>query len=469
LRKLTFLLIIALALASCDTDSPTEPVTLPNAPSELSATTVSWNSISLNWQDNSNNESYFLIERKPTLDSVGWADVAHVAGAVTLLDTGLAAQVSYSYRVAAYNSAGVSAFTTEAACSTGEAGVILWRKNFYFDEESETYGFAKCRDEGFVVLGRGYASVLGRDSLYVKRMDNMGMEVWSKGFDFDFDTDKPYDAAEAEDGSIYVVGDSDDGFSRTEGLVLKLTAAGDLVWHRNIGLANYYQQLSSIAILTDGSIIVGGTKMRTGSYDNNGWLMKVSAQGERVWEKTFPQSEEYWIHDIAALPDGAFVTAGLSLAKFNSAGTRLWAVGFVDELVLLTGVDVADNGNIAVSGWQIGSDSRQDNGFAALVDASGRTIWKRAIDRSGNEDQLTGIEVLRDGEIVAVGATDVPENGQDAWVVRLAADGTELWQTSFGQPVWADYFLGVESTSDGGFVACGGESRGGGMLIKFER
>lgn len=59
-----------------------------------------------------------------------------------------------------------------------------------------------------------------------------------------------------------------------------------------------------------------------------------------------------------------------------------------------------------------------------------------------------------DGDLLVAGVCGwTPGNG-DAWIARLAPDGTPRFQRSFGGTAY-DEALGLEETSDGGFVAAG--------------
>ena len=94
------------------------------APSNLAATAVSSSEIDLTWQDNSSNESGFVVQRAAT--SAGpWSQIAKVGAGVTAYsNTGLSAATIYYYRVSAYNNSSsssyagpVSATTWAAACT----------------------------------------------------------------------------------------------------------------------------------------------------------------------------------------------------------------------------------------------------------------------------------------------------------------------------------------------------------------
>jgi FtsP/CotA-like multicopper oxidase with cupredoxin domain len=98
-----------------------EPPSEPSAPSGLSATTISSSAIDLAWQDNSDNETTFEIERSlggaeefGFLDSVG-IDVTAYS------DAGLSADTSYDYRVSAINGAGSSGPSNIATATTDPA------------------------------------------------------------------------------------------------------------------------------------------------------------------------------------------------------------------------------------------------------------------------------------------------------------------------------------------------------------
>ncbi len=97
--------------------SPINVVTLPSVPSNLAATAVSSSRIDLSWQDNSNNEDGFKIERKTGAGSFVQIDQVG-PNQTTYSNTGLTASTTYTYRVRAFNSAGNSGYSNEASATT---------------------------------------------------------------------------------------------------------------------------------------------------------------------------------------------------------------------------------------------------------------------------------------------------------------------------------------------------------------
>jgi hypothetical protein len=92
--------------------------TIPNPPSNLTATAVSKTQINLTWTDNSTNETGFKIQRSSNGGS-SWTQIATVGPGITSYsDTSVRRNTTYEYRVAAYNGAGTSAWSNFATVTT---------------------------------------------------------------------------------------------------------------------------------------------------------------------------------------------------------------------------------------------------------------------------------------------------------------------------------------------------------------
>lgn len=94
--------------------------TAPAAPSNIGSTAKTTTTIDLGWQDNSNNETGFLLQRKTA--STEWAQVTALASNVEqYTDSGLTASTTYYYRIQATNGAGSSSWATSAGIRTSDA------------------------------------------------------------------------------------------------------------------------------------------------------------------------------------------------------------------------------------------------------------------------------------------------------------------------------------------------------------
>ena len=95
-------------------DSPLLP------PTKLTVTVVSYNGIDLAWQDNSDNESGFSVQRRVD-GSDDWVEIGKTESNATMFsDSGLEPTTTYHYRVGAFNIIQSSAFSNQVRVRTLE-------------------------------------------------------------------------------------------------------------------------------------------------------------------------------------------------------------------------------------------------------------------------------------------------------------------------------------------------------------
>ena len=85
----------------------------PRAPLNLQATPASVNTIAIAWEDNSNNEDNFILERS-TFNNSNFEEIANLsANTESFDDSGLMDETIYVYRIKAVNEFGASAYSQE--------------------------------------------------------------------------------------------------------------------------------------------------------------------------------------------------------------------------------------------------------------------------------------------------------------------------------------------------------------------
>jgi hypothetical protein len=94
------------------------PITPPMAPSDLSVNSASLSAVTINWTDNSNNETGFGIERKTGVAGI-YSGIATVnANTTTFTNTGLSEGTTYFYRIKANENNGDSMYSEDLKAVT---------------------------------------------------------------------------------------------------------------------------------------------------------------------------------------------------------------------------------------------------------------------------------------------------------------------------------------------------------------
>jgi len=100
---------------------------VPAAPANLVAAAVASNHVRLAWQDKSDNEQGFIIQRVRQVDATGFAEIARVgANSTSYDDRTVAPKNAYNYRVAAYNTTGNSDFSNVSTVTTPDQTGDNW-------------------------------------------------------------------------------------------------------------------------------------------------------------------------------------------------------------------------------------------------------------------------------------------------------------------------------------------------------
>jgi len=150
----------------------TSAVTLPAAPSVLTATVGGPTSVALAWRDNSSDETGFIVERKTGATGT-WGVIAVTNPNVTAYtDNSAAAGTTYVYRVRATGAGGESANTPEASATTPAFQPVTYLSDLPFAgtpvngwgpvERDMNNGGSNAGDGSIITLnGTTYAKGLG--------------------------------------------------------------------------------------------------------------------------------------------------------------------------------------------------------------------------------------------------------------------------------------------------------------------
>lgn len=303
------------------------------------------------------------------------------------------------------------------------------------------------------------------------------------------------------DGGLLAVGyitmqDGDVSFSHGgyDIWAVKLDGSGNKEWEKSYGGSSSDYGASIVSCQDGGYLISGTTGSNDGDVPNNHkgtdlWVLKIDAAGKLLWQRTLggTADENYAVHGITNSRDGGYVIVGSS---YSNIGDFSGNHGTVDILVVklnasgntewqnLLGGSSRDEANSIVSspdgGYMIagftdsydgdvsGNRGKQD-AWIVKLDANGRKVWQKTLGGTEN-DVAKDLILTADGGVITVGFTysnngDVSGNHailatDDFWIIKLNADGDKVWQKTLGGTSYDEAFS-IVATNDKGYIIAG--------------
>lgn len=283
--------------------------------------------------------------------------------------------------------------------------------------------------------------------LWVVKLDGLGSIIWKKTFggSGDENSPTPNSIIQTNDDGFLVASSTTSSDGDLVGLnhgsndvwILKLSSNGDLLWQKTFG-GSSGEGFSAITNTSDGNFMICGNTSSTdgdllGQTNRGGtdvWLFKINNTGDLLWQKTIGGSQNEGADAILETPDGGFVFSGSTTSiDGDVVGNSSGNNAYFDTWV----VKINNNGTI---GWQK---------FFGGFDADNADI--RDIDSDGNL-VLTGYTFSKNGDIPA------SKGGEDLWILRLDGTGAKLYSNVFGGR-GGDMSIDAIRTSDGSYISVG--------------
>ena len=233
--------------------------------------------------------------------------------------------------------------------------------------------------------------------------------------------------------------------------VARLDRRGDLVWETQLGGPAGDSPLG-ISAGPDDSVYVAGFSEGDLAGPNAGsadvWLARLDPDGAVLWQRQF--GGELWDRgfDVAAFDGGAYVSGytfgqvgdepapgggDAFVARFDGEGNREWVVQFGTERTDWgQGSALAPDGGLYVTGFTEGDLGGPNSGgrdaFVARLAPDGTISWVRQFGSSGT-DWTQGVAADGEGNVYVVGLTDgqvgdaEPAGGNDWLLAGFSPDG----------------------------------------------
>ena len=322
------------------------------------------------------------------------------------------------YLVGGYSNSGYTvehpfiSFTTDFwLLKLDSAGDIQWQKSIGGSAQDFLYSLDATTDGGSIIGGYSYSNASGDKTdnnwgdsdFWILKLSFTGQIQWQKTIG-GTSIDQLTKIFQTSDGGYIAAGYSwsdvsglktENSRGRDDYWIVKLNAQGNIQWQKTIG-GDSNDIIFDIKEMTNGTFIAGGystsgisgDKTEAGKGYEDYWLVKLSATGQLLWEKTIGGNgdDELWSLDITR--DGGYILAGTSLSGISGDKTddQYGAIGYGDYWILkmerdtTTSVEEIENDNIyslypnPVTSSLSFSFKTQAKRDISIVDESGRLL-----------------------------------------------------------------------------------------------
>jgi hypothetical protein len=205
-------------------------------------------------------------------------------------------------------------------------------------------------------------------------------------------------------------------------------------WSKGFGGTDndYASQMIKVA---DGMVIIGSTASNDGDVNGNKgerdiWIIKTDHNGNVIWK---------------TITGGNRGDVGISIAQTSDGGFMALGISASTDLVL--------NGTVSYGGNDL---------MVIKLNSMGQVQWQKTFGGS-NQDYGQYITATPDGSCIITGSTysingdidgNVRKGYDDMWVLKLAIDGSVIWNRIYGGN-GSDAAFSAVALSDGNYMIAG--------------
>ncbi|PSR56570.1 hypothetical protein AHMF7605_25270 [Adhaeribacter arboris] len=324
-------------------------------------------------------------------------------------------------------------------------------------------------DGGYLLGGYSLSGVGGEKSqdsrgdldYWIVKTDGNGTKIWDKRFGGSGE-DKLTTLLSTGDGSYLLGGYSTSTVSGDKSQaskgdadywIVKVNGTGKIEWERTLG-GNNSDQLTAMIPTADGGYLLGGSSDSDETGDKNQgnkgqtdyWLIKIDANGKKIWDKTYGGQNADNLAAIVATTNGYLLggssASGISgdksqglrgiddywVIRITEAGEKLWDKTFGGAIDYLLYESCGGDENPGPECFYYFGSSILSS-LVATPDG-GFLLGGSSNADKGNEKRENNLHTDH---------TNFTTRLRDYWVLKIDGEGNKIWDQTIGGSV-KDYF-----------------------------
>jgi hypothetical protein len=343
---------------------------------------------------------------------------------------------------------------------------LTFQKNFGGEKFDRGMFLNHTKDGGYFVCGysRSYGN---KEDIYIARLDKKGNVNWQKHYGTE-GLDMAWGGLETSDGSLLIHGTWWKDSINDDVTLLKLDKAGNLLWQKFYG-NEQKERVTQMITLDDGNFLLIGQRT-VGKNNIDSYVVKISDDGNIIWEKTFGSSYSERTFYAAETTSGNYLLCGIAdphlndkadiyLLTLNKDGKELWSRNIgeknIHEIAHSIGRN-SDKKTFTITGYTGDNSNSIQDALFMQVDENGNVLTQKKY-RTGEDIRLMHAEETTDKGFIVTGYTrkDITKNICDAVLLKYNSKGEPEWLKTFGLPDKDDQGYWIVPDKDGGYSLTG--------------
>jgi hypothetical protein len=321
-------------------------------------------------------------------------------------------------------------------------------------------------DGGYIAAGYTTSNSNGFTDIYVLRFNSNGDTIWTKKYG-STGVEQAFGIEATNDGNYVIVGytTSWGGGGAQDGYLIKIDIDGNRLWEKFYG-GSGTDGLESVQETSDGGLILCGYSNSAGTNGvKDVYLVKTDANGNESWSKKIGGGADDWGNIARQTSDGGYIIIGGTysygagnsdyyMLKTNSSGTVEWYKTYGGA-----GTDEGKYIRPTSSGFIItgDTDSRgagMDDAWVIKTDLSGDSIWSKTYGGENKEASKMILKTNDGGYILSAITRSFGLWNPDSWIIKLNSTGDIEWEKKYGGSSHEHNYATLP-TADGGYISVG--------------
>ena len=217
----------------------------------------------------------------------------------------------------------------------------------------------------------------------------------------------------------------------------------------------------------DGNFVIAGIADDSNGFDRKqcAYLLKTDQEGNEIWARTYPHSEHSaWIEEVKQTTDSGYILVGgigilkglgvlnAYVIRTDKKGDIKWSklIGGESNENLATCIFEDSMRNFVIGGYTCSfgesANGSQTDFYIIKIDDRGNTLWTKAYEQKGGNEECYSVQKHNDGGYLLVG-----HRNEYLYVLKVDENGDSLWSRKFGNENTSQCGRSMVKTADGGF------------------